>query len=92
MTSSFGLLEQMLLDGILYLSYGIAILSVLKIIVHQLNGFLTESDMGASALEDSTFFGGTHRDESAPQAPSRRVAHLVTGPPKPPLFSPLSSM
>lgn len=90
--SSFGLLEQMLLDGILYLSYGIAILSVLKIIVHQLNGFLTESDMGASALENSTFFGGENRDESTSQSSAGRVSHLVTRPSKSPIFSPLSSM
>ena len=86
------LLEQMLTDGILYLSYGIALLSILKIIVHQLNGFITESDMGARALEASSFFGGENWNEDATSPPPRRIPHLVPGSSKSAIFSPMSSM
>jgi hypothetical protein len=91
MTPPFALLEQMLTDGILWLAYGIAILSALKIVVHQINGFTTESDLGTRLLEDSSFFGGALWDAS-PSAPPRRTPHLVPVAPKPALLPPLSAM
>jgi hypothetical protein len=49
--------NMMLTDLILYLSYGIAILSGLKIIIHILNGFTSKPDMGAASLDNTSFNG-----------------------------------
>jgi hypothetical protein len=91
MAPPFALLEQMLTDGILWLAYGIAVLSVLKIVVHQINGFSTESDLGTRTLEDSSFFGGALWD-AVSSAPPRRTPHLVPVASKSALLAPLSAM
>lgn len=89
MTLLFSELDRMLTEGIILLGYGIALLSILKFIVHQING---GDRMGSSALEDSSFFGGALWDETPSSSPSGRGTHLVPVSSKPPLLASLSAM
>jgi hypothetical protein len=54
------LLDKFIVDIILYLVYGTAILSGLKFIIHILNGFASKSYMGASTLDNPSF--GNRKD------------------------------
>ncbi len=53
--------QLLLTDFILYLSYGIAILSVLKFLVFLINGVATDTSMGSSVMDDSSFFRRANR-------------------------------
>ncbi len=53
--TTFEFLDKFIVDIILYLAYGIAILCGLKFIIYILNGFASKSYMGTSALDDSSF-------------------------------------
>jgi len=53
--TTFEFLDKFIIDIILYLAYGIAILCGFKFVIYILNGFATKSYMGASALDDSSF-------------------------------------
>ena len=48
-------LDKLITDIILYVAYGIAILSGLKFIIFILNGFTPKSYMGPSSLDNSAF-------------------------------------
>ena len=58
---SLDMLQQLATDGILYLAYGIAILSVFKFILGIINGVTSNSSMGARTMDDSSLFRGTYR-------------------------------
>jgi hypothetical protein len=71
------LFMKLLTDGILYLAYGIAILSALKLSLHLLNGITSKPDMGSSTLDDSSFRHGEDRTPFFDEIASRRIPHLV---------------
>lgn len=85
-------LSSLLTDGILGLAYGIAILSVLKFVLHLINGFATNRPMGSSLMESSSFLYRTSGKSSAPSLAPRRGAHLVPSSFPSGVFSPLSAM
>jgi hypothetical protein len=58
--SSLDFLDNLIQDCILYLAYGIALLSVFKFIVYIANGFATKSYMGPSFMDDTSFSGRTN--------------------------------
>ncbi len=58
---SLEMLQRLVTDGILYLAYGIAILSAFKFILGIINGVTSNSSMGARTMDDSSLFRGTHR-------------------------------
>jgi hypothetical protein len=49
-------LDKLVIDIILYLSYGIAVLCGFKFIIHILNGFTSESHMGPPSLANPPLF------------------------------------
>jgi hypothetical protein len=49
-------LDKFIIDIILYLSYGIAVLCGFKFIIYILNGFTSESYMGATSLANPPLF------------------------------------
>ena len=58
--SSLEFLNNLIQDCILYLAYGIALLSVFKFIVYLVNGFATKSYMGSAFMDDSSFGSRTN--------------------------------
>ena len=89
---SLDLFSSMLTDGILYLGYGIAILSILKFIINQVNGFASESYLGSSTLEDSAFFSGTPRDKISTSSTPRRTPFMVQSTKQSSILSAMSPM
>lgn len=89
---SLELFSSMLTDGILWLGYGIAILSILKFIISQVNGYRAESHLGASALGDSSFFSGASRLQIPSPPPPRRTPFMVQSTKQPSILPPVSSM
>lgn len=57
--------EMLLTDGILWLSYAIACLASIKLIVHLINGRegTSKSNMGSSPVEYTTSLYRTHRED-----------------------------
>ncbi len=59
--------NQLLTDGILWLSYGIALLSILKFFIFLVNGFQNnplQSTMGTGIMETPSYLRGEHWDHS----------------------------
>lgn len=54
------MLEKMLTEGILWLGYGIALLSGLKIVLHTINGYRSESSMGARSMASPSLLRRTN--------------------------------
>jgi hypothetical protein len=52
----FSSIDEMIKDILLYLCYGIAILSGFKFIIYIVNGFASKSYMGAKSLDDTSLF------------------------------------
>jgi hypothetical protein len=86
------MLEKMLTEGILWLGYGIAILSVLKIILHTINGYRSESHMGTRIVASPSLLRRTDWNGQSETSPLRGKPTMVQPLTKSPSFSPLSSM
>ena len=54
--STLEYLDKFVIDLILYLCYGIAILCGFKFIIYIVNGFTTKSYMGPTTLDDTSLF------------------------------------
>jgi hypothetical protein len=53
---TFDIFDKFITDIILYFAYGIALLCGIKFILYILNGFATKPHMGATSMDNSSFF------------------------------------
>jgi len=84
--------EKMLTEGILWLAYGIAILSGLKFVLYTINGYRSESSVGPRPLAPSSLLRRTYRNSLPEAPPPRRISPMVTAPSKPTFFPSLPTM